>query len=272
MKSIKKTLAVVLTLVMAFSAVCWNASAASSDALDLVFIINTTDSMDEDIAQLKADMKDHLKHLDDSGMDYRIAVVDYRDFASVTGEPADYPYAVQCDFTNKSDTILSGVNGLTLGDGGDWEETMYSAIIEGLDELSWRSSSIKAAILITDSSAHDPEPFTGYTAEMAITKLKDGGASYGDETQARSKITLFGIATGDNVQTEKCLKKLSDATGGETYSPSASSDMKQIITQIIDTIPTNTQAPSDSIFDLILSFVMEFLNIIIELVMSLVGA
>lgn len=264
----KKIISILLTLVMLLATVSLIASAASLRKLDLAFVIDTTGSMSDDIARVKKDMKEYLDDLNDSGMDYRIAIVDYRDFSSRTGYSADYPYRIQMDFSKDYDTIYNGITGLTLGHGGDTNETIYSALIDGLDELSWRDEAGKAAILMGDAPALDPEPNTGYTYDMVVSKLNGTGvgldsSSLKDKAPAResvvplkadkakssnrSAITLFGIATKSDSLTIQCFEKLASATGGKSYNASSSSQISEIIEEIINVqIPEKVEDASSS--------------------------
>ena len=248
-------------------------SAASLRKLDLAFVVDTTSSMSDDIRQVKADMKEYLNDIDESGMDFRIAIVDYRDFPARSGS-RDYPYCVQIDFTSDYDAILSAIEGLTLGSGGDWKETVYSALIEGVNELSWRSDAGKAAILIGDAPALDPEPYTGYTADDAIESLKTGNIAKEDHLKSmalasanqaytpmantRSAITLFAIATNSDARVVENFDYLAKGTGGETYTLTGGvSDISKIIEEIIEVIPEVVENPQPTLWERIKAFFLK---------------
>lgn len=246
----KKFISIILTVAMLISCFMIGASAAKISKLDLAFVIDTTGSMGDDIDEVKENMKEYLDDLAENGLvDYRIAIVDYRDFAARSGcDPEDYPYQVQLDFTNDYDDIVNAINGLSLGNGGDWEETLCSALIDGLDELSWRNTAGKAAIVMGDAPALDPEPYTGYTKDMAIEKLGGNDTALEEDMRSRSvaraggssdrsKVTLFTIATSTSYETLECFEYLAKGTGGNSYIASSSSDISDIISEIIETIP-----------------------------------
>lgn len=276
MKNIKKIIAVVLSTTMLMAIFGLNASAAVLRKLDLAFVIDTTGSMTDDINEVKNNMKMYLDELTEDGMDFRIAIVDYRDFASRTGDSADYPYMVQCDFTNDYDTIINAINNLEAYGGGDTEETVYSALIDGLNSLSWRSEAGKSAILMGDAPALDPEPVTEYTLEMVTNSLVYGNIAYDEEIKdwrtgklsldailvqaesTRSPITLFSIATNDSAYTVECFKAISESTGGSCYTTDDSSEISGIITEIIETIPDVVETPELSFLEKVKYF---FLNI-----------
>lgn len=263
---VKRTVSLFLALLMTLSVFSLCVNAAGLKKLDLVFVVDTTGSMGDDIYRVREDMKGYLNDLKDFGLDFRVAIVDYRDFASRTGASRDYPYCVQLNFTSDEETIINAIDNLTLGDGGDTRETIYSALIDGLNELSWREEAGKAAILMGDAPALDPEPYTGYTAQNAIDSLNNGligsdtidysrsavkGGSVALAENKRSQITLFAIATSNSSATVKCFDTLSEGTGGKTYIADDSSEITEIITEIINEIPEVVKDNEVSFWDVI---------------------
>lgn len=246
MKSFKKVLAVVLAVVMIFTCVAVSASATSTRKLDLVFVIDTTGSMSDDIYEVKVNMKNYLDDLDASGMDYSIAIVDYRDFPERTYDYSDYAYNVALDFDSDYNTINDAIDAVDLGNGGDWEETLYSALIDGLDELSWREKSGKAAIIMGDAPALDPEPITGYTLNDVKNKMLYNKIGVDDKreietyalarattTVERSAITLFTIATSEYDETIESFAALAESTNGKSYTAGDTAEISEIISEII---------------------------------------
>lgn len=270
MKLTKKLLAVIMAVVM-LASVCVIGASAKANVLDLAFVVDTTGSMSEDINRVKKDMSDYLAKLNEIGADYRIAIIEYRDFAS-RASSYDFPYRVALDFSNDSDAIVSAINALSLGDGGDWEETIYSALIDGLDELTWRNGSGKAAIVMGDAPALDPEPYTGYTLEDVKNKLLYdnigatgiGGATLSSSAVSRagsrSAVTLFTIATSSDYETIECFEDLAEATNGKSYTAESSADITEIVDTIIEELPETVVQPS--IFEKIWAVLIKMFYII----------
>ncbi len=222
--------------------------------LEVAFVVDTTGSMGDDIDAVKAKMNDILAELDAQGIVYRIALVDYRDFPE-RGHSYDYPYMVQMDFSDDYDEITDSINALSLGYGGDTNETVYSALIDGLSELNWSASSTKCAIVMGDAPPLDPEPYTGYTLDDAINALRGIETSSGydpvsravssrtDDSETDSSISaivegeticLYSISTSSSTPISQ-FAALSESTGGRAYSGS-SSDTGDIIETIVSTI------------------------------------
>lgn len=244
MKSFKKLTAIILSVIMIFGCVTASAVAADDKELDLVFVVDTTGSMSDDIYEVKTHMKEYVDALVDGGSDYRVAIVEYRDFPERTGDSSDYAYRVTLNFNGDYETINSAINSVDLGNGGDWEETLYSALIDGLDKLSWRDKSGKAAIIMGDAPALDPEPITGYTLADVKAKMLYGVIDDREFDRARasgatrSPITLFTIATSSDSETLESFSALTEATGGKSYTAEDSAEISDIINEIItDELP-----------------------------------
>ena len=270
MKKSKKIISIVLAVMMIVGCMqCTLTAFAAGKQLDIAFVIDTTGSMDDDIGEVKGNMKQYLNNLEEAGNDFRIAIVDYRDFASRTGDSSDYPYKVQLDFTNNHDSIIAAINSLYADGGGDINETICSALIDGLSELSWRSTAGKAAILMGDAPALDPEPITGYTKKMAVNKLKTNKTGYEEDIRAtsmisamssskeeRSAVTLFAVATSGSSSTASDFSYLAEETGGTCYTNISTYEINEVIEEIIETIPEVVEEPS--IFEIIWNWIVDF--------------
>ncbi len=228
--------------------------------LELAFIVDTTGSMDDDINAVKDRMSDILSGLDEDGINYRIALIDYRDFPDRTGESEDYPYMLQLDFSSDHDSILNAIYNLELGNGGDWEETLYSALVDGMSELTWTRNSSKCAIIMGDAPPLDPEPYTNYTLDIVKSVLNgisvssgytpDTYMSSGDETAEAydidesfdisavvdgETISIFSITTASSTVIEQ-FDELSEATGGKSFT-SESAEVGDLIDDIVSALP-----------------------------------
>jgi hypothetical protein len=138
-------------------------------AVDIAFVIDTTGSMYNSIESVKAAAISLVNDVSARTSAARFAVVDYRDFASRTGDEGDYPAKLDLDFTSNAATVDAAIGGLELGYGGDWPETMFSGLNRAFD-LSWRPGVKKLAIVLADAPPLSPEPFTGLTAEDIVQR------------------------------------------------------------------------------------------------------
>ena len=239
---------------------------AVNTPLDLIFLVDTTGSMWDDIDYVKASAANIVDELD--GYDYRAAVVDYRDFpVSPYGGTGDYPYNDVLGFTNNKSQIIAAINSLTLGYGGDWEESVFSGVMHSLKATTlggWRTGATKVIIVMGDAPGHDPEPFTNYTMESVIASAKKAGIDLitsaadnfavgsGDaddttETEIISStdgegVRIFSVVIGGYAETLTFFTTLSEGTGGKVFTAETASEVpgaiKAAIGSIFDSIIT----------------------------------
>ena len=173
--------------------------------IDVVFIIDTTGSMEDNIAQVRADLESLVAQLAADTNSFRVAVVSYRDFSERTGDSIDYPARVDQTFTNNVADIQAAIDSLTAGGGGDFPETIFSGIDTAI-ALPWRPGVTKVALVIGDAPALSPEPISGLTATQIVA-----GSIAVDPVQ------VFGIDVGE-LDSNGALSEISDGTGGEVVS------------------------------------------------------
>lgn len=214
--------------------------------LDLCFVIDTTGSMGDDIGNAKENMNKIIATLSAKTEDYRVAIVDYRDFPE-EGDDYDYPAKVQLNFTNDANRITSTINSLGLGNGGDEAETVYSGIMTALS-LNWRPDAEKIIIVLGDAPPKDPEPNTGYTYEQILCALYNADISVGEDEYKDWAgkdsddylVNVFTIDTGYGID---FFEDVADSTGGiHTEVGSAGEVSSAIIESInhIDVVKTVT--------------------------------
>lgn len=198
-------------------------------SLDLIFVIDTTGSMWDDIASVKASATEIVNILDSEISDYRVAVVDYRDFpVSPYGGGGDYPYHVNLPFSTDKNAIINAIQNLSLGYGADWEESVYSGLIraiytEGL--TPWREGVEKVVILMGDAPPHDPEPFTGYTSSSVVA-----AASSVDPAK------IYSISIGGDPTTYSYFAYLAEQTEGEVFTSPTAEDIVEVLLEVIHEI------------------------------------
>jgi hypothetical protein len=136
--------------------------------LDLVFLIDSTASMIYDINAVKLSAADIMTKIARTVPDFRVAVVEYRDFNQAPyGLDTDYPIRVGTGLTNSEDRAIAAINAIQVGGGGDGPESIYYAlrqVIDGRVLQGWRSGAVDRVILLMgDAPPHDPEPLTNLT-------------------------------------------------------------------------------------------------------------
>lgn len=168
--------------------------------VDLAFAIDTTGSMGDDLARVKADITEKiLPKLAGITPDYRVAVTNFKDHPSYPyGDSSDYPYRANLAFSTDDDAIKGAINSLYASGGADWAESVHSGLmgaIRGDGIGAWREDTKKVVILMGDAPPHDPEPFTGHTTDSVAEAAKPENITFAlDEEEEDSSESAANAA------------------------------------------------------------------------------
>ncbi len=132
---------------------------------DIVFLIDNTGSMYDDISAVKSALDAIISALP-SGC--RIAVCTYAD------KNEDVNWFTKMDFTTNYNTAKTFINDIGTGGGGDIPESVYDGIFRAVDELSWDSDSKRMMLVIGDAAPLDGE-LTDHTFSQVVSKCKSTG-------------------------------------------------------------------------------------------------
>jgi Mg-chelatase subunit ChlD/TolB-like protein len=179
--------------------------------LDLLFILDTTGSMGEEIERLKASID--LINLNLSQLPakplIRYGMVLYRDKGDA--------YVTQViPFTPELEEFQNQLATVQAEGGGDTPEDLESALEKGIRELAWGEEGIRLAFAITDAPPHlDYKHKTTYI-DAARTAREKG-------------IKIYSVGTGGlSIDGEYILRQISQLTGGAyiflTYGERGESD------------------------------------------------
>ena len=127
------------------------------DNLDLVFAIDATGSMKNDIDKLKTDMQPLLTEIFGDSPGARVGLLFYRDYGD-TFKYMDLPVKV-FPFTSNFTSFSKNLNSIRIygKEGGDIPEAVYEAMYAACEFYSWRVTAQKKIILIGDAEPH-PKP------------------------------------------------------------------------------------------------------------------
>jgi Mg-chelatase subunit ChlD len=118
--------------------------------LDLLFIMDTTGSMGEEIARLKATIEiiyDNISAVKPRPY-VRLGMVLYKDRGERTYHTQIVP------FTDDLDAFQKALSGVKAQGGGDAPEDLQQALYDAMKGLSWNADGIRIAFIITDEEAH----------------------------------------------------------------------------------------------------------------------
>ncbi|MBC6990808.1 vWA domain-containing protein [Hymenobacter sp. BT491] len=166
-------------------------------AVDLMFVVDATGSMTDEINYLKAELRDVIAraHAQLPNAQLRMSSVFYRD------KQDEYLTRVQ-PFSNDVDALLNFVNAQRADGGGDFPEAVEIALQEALKQ-SWSSSArCRLLFLVLDAPPHDE-------AKAQMQELTQKAAKQGVRI-------IPVVASGIDRNTEFLMRATAIATNG-TY-------------------------------------------------------
>ncbi len=203
---------------------------ADEAPLDLVFVIDLTSSMEDDIAGVKAAATEIVRTVDRTNEDWRVAVVGYRDVG-------DSPMFEDYEFAADADTVIANIAALSVFGGGDTPEAVYEALSRAIESGTiggWRTGANKQAILMGDAPGHLPGS-GGETPE-----------SVAREAELADPVVIQTVVVGNTgyVDPEAAadFARLSELTAGLTFTAADASAVPAALQQSIGA--TEVAAPT----------------------------
>lgn len=201
--------------------------------LDLVFVIDLTSSMEDDIAGVKEAASEILRTVSRTNEDWRVAVVGYRDVG-------DVPMFEDYEFTDDVDTAQGYIDALSVSGGGDTPEAVYEALSRAIDSSTiggWRELVNKQTILMGDAPGHLPgsggetPESVAREAELAdpvvIQSIVIGNSGYIDPAAQADFANLSSLTAGQTFTAADAAAvpaALEQSIGATAFMPATTSD------------------------------------------------
>ena len=172
--------------------------------VDLLFLMDATGSMDDEIAKLKASMADIADQIYDlpNEPDVRFGLVHYRDRGDA--------YVVRThDFTHDLPEFQATLANLQAQGGGDYPEAVNEALHRSLNDLNWRTQerdgdTLRLILLVADAPPHLDYHWQDYSYDTDMIAAVGQG------------IKIFPIgASGLEEQGEYIFRQMAQFTGGK---------------------------------------------------------
>ncbi|MCB1315580.1 MAG: VWA domain-containing protein [Leptospiraceae bacterium] len=163
--------------------------------VDLVFIFDTTGSMDEEIARLKRTIEIIQYNLSEMSVRPRVrfGMVLYRDIHD------EYRTKV-IPLTDDLRAFQAELNQVEAHGGGDGPEDLQAALQDALTKLNWNQNGVRMGFIITDAPPH-LDYNQSYDYKSAV-----------EDAQSRG-IKIFGIGTGGlDINGEYVLRQIAQYT------------------------------------------------------------
>ena len=201
--------------------------AATSAALDLIFCIDVTGSMEDDIASVKAAASNIVSTIAAKNKDYRVAIIAYRDWDDSMGYAMfeDYP------FSSDKGAIIANINSLSVGGGDDTPEAVFEALMRAIDSKSvggWRNNVNKQVILMGDAPPHNPSR-EGLTA-----------ASVAKAAEEADPVVIQAIVVGNegvyDSEAVAAFRELAELTKGNFFKAENAEAVPEMLQKSIEVI------------------------------------
>ncbi|MCY4631628.1 MAG: VWA domain-containing protein, partial [bacterium] len=173
-------------------------AAGDEVTLDVLFLLDATGSMADEIDQLKATIREVAQRIANlpAGVDLRIGMTLYRDVG-------DTFVTANFNFTSDVDRFTRALGVVVADGGGDYPEALDEALAEALGRPTWRAAgqALQLIFLIADAPPQINRPVpTPYTASML-------------DAAARG-IKIFPVSSsGTDDQAEFVFRQLAQFTG-----------------------------------------------------------
>jgi Mg-chelatase subunit ChlD len=141
-------------------------SKEQGNSMDLVFALDTTASMKDDIAEIRDSLVAALNEALRNFRQLRVGMILYKDYG-------DSYVTKTVPFTSNLDRFQRSLREINIGGGRDIPEAVYEALYEAATQFRWQAES-RLVILIGDAPPH-PRPRGKITKDMAANALATRG-------------------------------------------------------------------------------------------------
>lgn len=170
--------------------------------MDLVFVMDTTASMGDELSDIKSNLRGILRILQRLVPSLRIGFVAYKDYRD---EYVTRVHPLTAMSPGNAEGMLRFVKQLQPGGGGDVPEPIDAALEKAL-AMSWRDDVAGRIVVIGDAPPH-PQ-----SIQRSFQEARQFRESAGLSGLPRSVSTIF---TGNNAETGRYFKRLAEAGNGD---------------------------------------------------------
>ncbi|MBQ8014487.1 MAG: VWA domain-containing protein [Treponema sp.] len=148
----------------------------NKDCADVIFAIDTTGSMKDDVQTLRKKWVPRLIEKVKEFKSLRLGLLLYRDYGD-TYKWMDLPIK-KFEFTDNVQNFKKNLNSFYIHgtEGGDIPEAVYEALFASLEYYKWRADAERKIILIGDAEPHPSPRGSGkYSRELVASLAEDKG-------------------------------------------------------------------------------------------------
>lgn len=177
------------------------AAEAPAQVLDLMFVVDTTGSMGDELSYLQvelADVIDRVRQTAGQNFKFRVSVNFYRD-------AGDEYVVLPFPFTEDIDAAIEDLNQQEANGGGDWPEAVAEGLSNAIDGHAWSESAVaRLCFIVLDAPPHE--------GSQVLTDVQGS-----IEAAAQLGVRIVPLAaSGADKPLEFLLRQMAISTGG-TY-------------------------------------------------------
>jgi len=193
----------------------------ADSSLDVVFMIDTTGSMDPYIDEVKHNIIRIIENVLDYSPKIRVGCIAYKDHGDEGEDEYYLTKILPLTFDRKDVVGFMRSAELHIGEGGGGPEAVECALREAVT-FHWNASAPKAVILIGDKPPHGV--MDGF---KSCTKMRD----YREEVKGLKKkeIKIYPILCNNISETEGIFRWMANETGGAFFYLKEISDLSDLL-------------------------------------------
>lgn len=215
--------------------------------LDVLFVIDATGSMSDEIDVVKAKAKDIMNNISSMVPDSAFGVATFMDYSGIYnccgyysryGGSSDYPWKLDQDITTDTTAVETAIGNIVTGWGGDGPQDYSRALYES-QFVSWRDGAKKIVIVFGDAAPHDCDFCSRSTG---CDPGRDAVAGTTDDLDfqavvsqlADSDITVIAVDSSSGGCAEMAFKYMANETGGKYFKLSSAEEIPDAIKSMIE--------------------------------------
>lgn len=174
------------------------AAPTPSNTLDLMFVVDTTGSMGDELEYLKVELQDVIDRVEAASnqtLDLRLSVNFYRDRGD--------EYVVRSfPFSTDVPAVLAQLAAQRSDGGGDYPEAVEAALEDAIDGHRWSADArARLLFLVLDAPPHHQQDILGTLQDVTRSAARQGihiipVASSGVDKETEFLLRFLGISTG----------------------------------------------------------------------------
>jgi hypothetical protein len=235
------------------------------EAADILFIMDATGSMGEEMDEVKASALAIMQSIIDLGIDAAFGVGAIQDYPGVHNFcnynapyawETDVPWMMFQDVTTNQADVANAINAITIGNGMDLPENYARALLEAREapdgSFHYRAGTKRIVLLFGDAPVHDCDFYQLFCGEETLTYGqdlgRDGIMDTADDLDFEATVATVAaegiiVLVVDSSQNEAAAQHafcsfeyMAMETGGAHYSLTTASDIPQAILDLISEI------------------------------------